>query len=154
MVITVPSWLMGFAEPRRLATSDSISLSNRGGRVLCSAAISTGSAAAGAGKSTKPQRSLSWYPNISLTHFFPTGWGDAPDSSEVTFELTPQGEEVLLVLTHRKLANRTEMVEVAGGWHTHLAILADQASGRTPRPFWSTWTGIEEEYEQRLAAEE
>jgi uncharacterized protein YndB with AHSA1/START domain len=81
-------------------------------------------------------------------------WGTAPDASEVTFELAPRDEEVLLVVTHRKLANRTEMINVAGGWHTHLAILTDQANGRTPRPFWSTWTGIKDEYQRRLPPEE
>ncbi len=34
-------------------------------------------------------------------------WGD---HSEVTFELTPEGENVLLVLTHRRLPDRTAMV--------------------------------------------
>lgn len=87
-------------------------------------------------------------------HLLAMTWGDTPESSEVTFELTPQDEEVLLVVTHRKLANRAEMVDVAGGWHTHLAILEDQANGRTPRPFWATWTGMEEEYDRRLPTEE
>ena len=81
-------------------------------------------------------------------------WGGAPDASEVTFELTPREGEILLVVTHRKLANRAEMIDTAGGWHTHLATLAPQTTGRTPRPFWSTWAGIKDEYERRLPPEE
>jgi uncharacterized protein YndB with AHSA1/START domain len=77
-------------------------------------------------------------------------WGEGPDASEVTFELTPQGKDVLLTLTQIRLASRAEMVDVAAGWHTHLAILADNAEGRTPRPFWATWTGKEDEYDKRL----
>ena len=72
--------------------------------------------------------------------------------SEVTFELSPRGNEVLLVLTHRRLADQAATLSVAGGWHTHFAILADQLAGRTPRPFWSTHARVEREYAERLAA--
>jgi len=81
-------------------------------------------------------------------------WGDqADDESEVTFELTPQGGNVLLVLTHRRLANREAMRDVAGGWHTHLGILADKLNGRTPGPFWSTHERNEAAYRQRFGGE-
>ena len=73
------------------------------------------------------------------------------DGSEVTFELTPQDEGVLLVLTHRRLTP-TEMQSVAGGWHTHLGILVDHLNGRVPQPFWTTHSRLEAEYEQRIAA--
>ena len=90
-------------------------------------------------------------------HLLSFTWGEGETPSEVTFELTPQGNEVLLVLTHRKLANRAEMVEVAGGWHTHLGVLVDQANGRVPRPFWTEWRRVngdhDEAYEKRFPAE-
>ena len=73
------------------------------------------------------------------------------DGSEVTFELTPQGEGVLLVLTHRRLTPAI-MLSVAGGWHTHLGILVDHLDGRTPQPFWSTHARLEAEYEPRITA--
>jgi uncharacterized protein YndB with AHSA1/START domain len=75
------------------------------------------------------------------------------DGSEVTFELSPQGEKVLLVLTHRRMPDRTAMVLFGSGWHTHLAILIDQLEGREPRPFWSTHARLEAEYEKRLPAD-
>ena len=75
-------------------------------------------------------------------------WGE--DASEVTFELTPRGEDVLLVITHRRLSGREEMISVASGWHAHLAILADNLEGKTPRPFWSTHAALEGEYEKRF----
>jgi uncharacterized protein YndB with AHSA1/START domain len=78
-------------------------------------------------------------------------WGSG--ESEVTFELTPQGAEVLLVLTHRRLGDRTMMVSVAGGWHTHLGILIDRLEGREPGPFWSTYLRLEAEYARRLPAD-
>ncbi len=73
-------------------------------------------------------------------------WGG---DSEVTFELTPHQEEVLLVLTHRRL-NPGDMVSVASGWHTHLGILVDHARGAVPAGFWSTHARMEAEYQQRL----
>jgi len=76
-------------------------------------------------------------------------WGEAAGESEVTFELTPRGEDVLLVLTHRRL-KPAEMAETAAGWHTHLAILEDNLHDRTPRRFWATHARIEGEYEKRL----
>lgn len=78
-------------------------------------------------------------------------WGDGPDASEVTFQLTPQGKDVLLVITHRRLGDRTKMVSVASGWHTHLAILADRLSGRMPRPFWTMKASLQQQYGERLS---
>ncbi|MGH8529727.1 MAG: SRPBCC family protein [Nevskiales bacterium] len=81
-------------------------------------------------------------------------WGEEPPApdSEVTFELSPRGKDVLLVLTHRRLADRKAMLGVSGGWHSHLGILEDQLNGREPRPFWSTHTRLEAEYQQRFGA--
>jgi uncharacterized protein YndB with AHSA1/START domain len=72
------------------------------------------------------------------------------ETGEVTFDLTPKGKDVLLVLTHRRLTNRDMMVSVASGWHSHLAILTDVLSGDEPRPFWTTVTKMEAEYEKRI----
>ena len=77
-------------------------------------------------------------------------WGGKPDSSEVTFELTPEAERVRLAITHRRLDNRSMVVGVSSGWHVHLAILEDILNGDTPRPFWSNHARLEAEYERRL----
>lgn len=74
------------------------------------------------------------------------------DHGEVTFDLTPKGSDVLLVLTHRDLADRKMMVGVSSGWHSHLAILTDVLKGDEPRPFWTTVTKMEAEYEKRIPA--
>lgn len=82
------------------------------------------------------------------------GWGEeSGNKSEVTFELTPHDGKVLLVVTHRRLADRKAMVSVASGWHTHLAILIDHLEGREPRPFWSSHARLDAEYQQRIPAE-
>ncbi|MDQ4079154.1 MAG: SRPBCC family protein, partial [Gemmatimonadota bacterium] len=77
-------------------------------------------------------------------------WVEGVGESHVTFELTPKGKDVTLVLTHERLPNRTEMIGISGGWHTHLEILEDELRGRDRRPFWSTHLELEEQYEQRI----
>lgn len=84
-------------------------------------------------------------------------WDETADvgpaqNSAVSFELTPRGSEVLLVLTHRRLPNAAQVLSVSAGWHTHVGILLDQLQGVEPRPFWSTHAKLEAEYRQRLAA--
>jgi uncharacterized protein YndB with AHSA1/START domain len=74
--------------------------------------------------------------------------GPEGKESEVTYELTAQGDHVRLVLTHSRLVN---MLSVAGGWHTHLGILSDHLNGREPAPFWAALARVESEYEKRLA---
>lgn len=75
-------------------------------------------------------------------------WGQ--DWGEVTFELTPRGKDVLLVVTHRRL-DAKGMASVAAGWHAHLGILADRLDERAPRGFWSTYMRLEGDYEKRFA---
>jgi uncharacterized protein YndB with AHSA1/START domain len=79
-------------------------------------------------------------------------WGGEPvGESEVSFELSPQGDKVRLVVVHRRLRDRKSMISVGSGWHVHLGILADRLSGREPGRFWSAITDAEAEYEKRLA---
>jgi uncharacterized protein YndB with AHSA1/START domain len=77
-------------------------------------------------------------------------WGDGSGTgtgSEVSFELSPRGDDVLLVLTHRRL---TTMLKVASGWHAHLGVLIDQLNDREPQPFWATYEKLEVAYQERL----
>jgi hypothetical protein len=77
--------------------------------------------------------SCQWDPPRTLAYTWPGDGG----SSEVTFELFPDGGDVLLVLTHTRLADDDTMIMVASGWDTHLGILIDRLEGRDPRGFWS-----------------
>jgi uncharacterized protein YndB with AHSA1/START domain len=77
------------------------------------------------------------------------------DDSEVTIELTPQGKDVLFVVTHRVRGadEEKELTNYASGWHIHLDHLVAQVTG-TPRPgFWSLHEKLIAEYEVRRAAE-
>jgi uncharacterized protein YndB with AHSA1/START domain len=90
---------------------------------------------------------IAYEPPRLLTH----SWDFENESSEVTYELTEQDGQVKLVLTHRRLNSREEIVSVCGGWHTHLDILVDVLQEKTPRPFWKHQTAIEAEYESRVS---
>jgi uncharacterized protein YndB with AHSA1/START domain len=83
-------------------------------------------------------------------HALAMTWSSGRDHSEVSFELTPRGEEVLLVITHRRLTDRNERIGVAGGWETHVGILADRLRGTPPQPFWPTHAAFEREYDAKL----
>lgn len=86
-------------------------------------------------------------------HLLSYTWGeDSGGESEVVFQLTPQGREVLLHLTHRKLGDRSLALSVAAGWHVHVEILIAKLEARTPPPFWSTHAELEADYEKRLDA--
>jgi uncharacterized protein YndB with AHSA1/START domain len=76
-------------------------------------------------------------------------WGA---NGETSFELAPRGDEVLLTLIHRRLPDRTTLLNVGAGWHMHLDILAARAAGREPEPFWDGWSRLRSEYERRLPA--
>jgi uncharacterized protein YndB with AHSA1/START domain len=67
--------------------------------------------------------------------------------SEVTYELTPKGKDVLLTIHHRLPDDPGLKVAVGGGWGVHTGILADLLDGVKPRPFWSTHARLMKEFE-------
>jgi uncharacterized protein YndB with AHSA1/START domain len=73
-------------------------------------------------------------------------------SGDVTLELAPAGNRVLLTVTHRRLPDRATLLKVAAGWHMHLDILAARASDKKPAPFWEGWSRLHKEYDQRIPA--
>ncbi|MBS7541750.1 SRPBCC family protein [Ancylobacter oerskovii] len=76
--------------------------------------------------------------------------GCSAGASEVTFELTPRGEKVLLTVTHQRLASRDAMLSVAGGWHSHLALLVEELEGHERPAIWSLMSRYVDEYDARL----
>jgi uncharacterized protein YndB with AHSA1/START domain len=73
-------------------------------------------------------------------------------SGDVSFELEPRGNEVMLTVTHRRLPDRRTMLMVGAGWHMHLDVLAARATGKEPEPFWDGWGRLKEEYDRLLPA--
>jgi len=76
-------------------------------------------------------------------------WGSG---GEVCFDLAPQGREVLLTVTHRRLPDRATSLNVAAGWHAHLDILAARLTGRAPQPYWDSWSRLKQDYDRCLPA--
>lgn len=89
-----------------------------------------------------PYTILRWEPPHVLSHTF-------DDESDVTYELSEQGKNVQLVLTHR--ARGTDIPFLSGyasGWHVHLDILIALLEGTPLPPFWSTHARLKAEYEK------
>lgn len=69
-----------------------------------------------------------------LAHTWKWGEGD----SNVIYRLEPRGKDVLLSIQHQLPEDGGINRGVAGGWATHVGILADLLEGKKPRSFWST----------------
>jgi uncharacterized protein YndB with AHSA1/START domain len=76
-------------------------------------------------------------------------WGS---TGGVSFELEPKGKDVLLTVIHRRVTERATLLNVSGGWHMHLDVLAARLAGKEPPPFWEGWSRLKQEYERRLPA--
>jgi uncharacterized protein YndB with AHSA1/START domain len=89
---------------------------------------------------------LRWKPPRVLSYTF-------DDESDVTFELTPQDKNVLLVLTHRSRGTDLPYLHgYAGGWHTCLAQLIALLEGAPRPPFWPMQVKLKAEYAKLKAA--
>jgi uncharacterized protein YndB with AHSA1/START domain len=89
---------------------------------------------------------LRWEPPRVLSYTF-------SDDSEVTFELTPQGKEVVLILTHRSRGEDLPYVTgFASGWHTHLDHLIALLEDAPRPPFWPAFSRRKAEYEKVVAS--
>ncbi len=83
---------------------------------------------------------LRWEPPRVLSYTF-------DDESDVTFELTPEGANVRLVLTHRSRGTDLPFITgYAGGWQTHLAQLIALLEGKPRPPFWPMHARLKAEY--------
>lgn len=98
----------------------------------------------------KPHLQQSRLVRIEPPTLLTISWDEGPAPSEVTFELTPEGNSTRLVLTHRRLANRKETLSVAGGWHAHLDVLIDVLQGGKPQGFWTNLEAVEKAYEMHI----
>lgn len=77
-------------------------------------------------------------------------WGS---TGGVVFELEPRGDRVLLTLIHRRLTDRSVLLNASAGWHMHLDILLARLGGeKDPAPFWDGWSRLREQYASRLPA--
>ncbi|MGA0530417.1 SRPBCC family protein [Hansschlegelia sp. KR7-227] len=78
-------------------------------------------------------------------------WGAGDDASEVAFDLEPlESGRVRLTLRHGNLPDRKQVLNVCGGWHAHLGVLAATLEGLPATRFWSTILETEPSYDQLL----
>lgn len=93
-----------------------------------------------------PGTVLRWEPPRVLSYTF-------DDESDVTFELTEQGKNVQMVLTHRARGGDIPFLTgYASGWDTHFALLVALLEGTPSPPFWATHQRLKAEYEKLYAA--
>jgi len=76
-------------------------------------------------------------------------WGE---HGAVSFDLAPRGDQVLLTIIHRRVPDRTMLLNVSAGWHTHLDVLAARLGGMQTGPFWDDWKRTKQDYDRRLPA--
>ncbi|MEO6992971.1 MAG: SRPBCC family protein [Lacunisphaera sp.] len=92
-----------------------------------------------------PGTVLRWEPPRVLSYTF-------DEDSDVTFELTPEGNHVVLVLTHRSRGDDIPSLSgYASGWHTHFALLIALLEGTPPPLFWAMHQRLKAEYEKLRA---
>lgn len=75
------------------------------------------------------------------------------NTGNVSFELEPYGEGVLLTVTHAGFETRSSLIGHSAGWHAHLDVLEALAFEREPGPFWSHLVALRREYGERLPAD-
>lgn len=105
--------------------------------------------ALGAGKHSATGRITRLEPMRLLAHTWSWEGGD----SEVTYELTPKGKEVLLTIHHRLPDDKGLKIAVGGGWATHVGILEDQLNGVKARPFFTTHQKEMKAFQEAAAAD-
>jgi uncharacterized protein YndB with AHSA1/START domain len=76
-------------------------------------------------------------------------WTWESGDTEVTYELTPKGKDVLLVIVHGRVPAQAGTA-VMSGWDVHSGILADILNGVEPRALWSEIARAEKQYAAAL----
>lgn len=77
--------------------------------------------------------------------------GEQLNDSEVSFELEPRGDDVLLVLTHRRLDAKF-IPQVLAGWHVLLDTLDARARAASPPDFMHHFQEVLAQYSANQAS--
>lgn len=75
-------------------------------------------------------------------------WG----KGDVTFQLAPRGDRVLLTITHRGLDDASARSMIAAGWHMHLNILAARMADQPAASFWAGWSRLRDHYQAAISS--
>ncbi|WP_439569228.1 SRPBCC family protein [Sphingopyxis sp.] len=85
---------------------------------------------------------------IAAPHRLAISWGS---TGGVTFTLQEKGDQVLLAITHRRVADPAVLLNVSAGWHAHVDVLEARLHGTTAAPHWDNFVRLRGEYTARLA---
>jgi uncharacterized protein YndB with AHSA1/START domain len=69
---------------------------------------------------------------------------------EVTFELEPDGDDVIFSITQAPVDGAQAKAGFASGWHAYVDILEDRVRNAKPRAFWTNFDRLEKEYAGRF----
>jgi uncharacterized protein YndB with AHSA1/START domain len=69
---------------------------------------------------------------------------------EITFELRPDGKDVIFSITQAPVASAQGKASFGSGWHAYLDILEDRLKGAEPRGFWTNFDRLQAEYAMRF----
>lgn len=86
---------------------------------------------------------------IKAPHRLAISWGS---TGGVTFTLQERGDDVLLTITHRRVADPTVLLNVSAGWHSHVDVLEAKLRGTAATPHWDNFVRLRDDYTARLAS--
>lgn len=86
---------------------------------------------------------------IKAPHRLAISWGS---TGGVTFTLQERGNDVLLTITHRRVADPTVLLNVSAGWHSHVDVLEAKLRGTAATPHWDNFVRLRDDYTARLAS--
>ncbi|MEO1043216.1 MAG: SRPBCC family protein [Pseudomonadota bacterium] len=72
------------------------------------------------------------------------------DGTHVSITLSATTTGTKLRLVHEQLKRDDYKSGVSAGWHAHLDLLVDLASGHAPRDFWEHYRPLEDKYKKML----
>jgi uncharacterized protein YndB with AHSA1/START domain len=71
-------------------------------------------------------------------------------NGRVKYELFPEGEKTLLILTHSGIESPTGFQDFGGGWNSHMTVLQERLAGRSVKDFWALHGQSREAVKQAL----
>ncbi|WP_428630920.1 SRPBCC family protein [Sphingopyxis sp.] len=86
--------------------------------------------------------------DIAAPHRLAISWGS---TGGVTFTLQEKGQDVLLTIVHRRVADPAVLLNVSAGWHSHVDVLEAVLRGTVATPHWDNFVRLRSEYAARLA---
>jgi uncharacterized protein YndB with AHSA1/START domain len=92
-----------------------------------------------------------WDPPNALAYTFRNAGPDDWAETNVSLELTSEGDRTRLLFVHTDIVGREWLAPTAAGWHTMLDDLQTRLAGGEPESFMPRLQAIGSEYQRRAA---